>query len=127
MNGDMHYERVCFGIMPFGTKKITDEKGNAREVDFDKIYEKVFVPAISAVLPATEDGGTLEARRTDQDFFAGDISQEMFEYLEYSRIALTDITGLNANVFYELGVRHPAREAGTAISRQLAVPTASRC
>ncbi len=121
MNGDMPYERVCFVIMPFGTKKITDEKGNVREVDFDEIYQKVFVPAISAVpLPAPEGGGALEAHRTDQDFFAGDISQEMFEYLEYSRIALTDITGLNPNVFYELGVRHRAREAGTVIFRQLA-------
>ena len=105
--------------MPFGKKTVTDDKGNLRTVDFDAIYQTVFVPAIRAVtLPAPETGA-LEPRRTDQDFFTGDISQEMFEYLEYSRIALTDITGLNANVFYELGVRHRAREAGTAIFRQL--------
>jgi tetratricopeptide (TPR) repeat protein len=42
----------------------------------------------------------------------------MFEYLQWSRIALADITSLNANVMYEIGVRHAARESGTAIFRQ---------
>ena len=39
----------------------------------------------------------------------------MYRYLEYSRFVLADVTGQNANVFYELGVRHRARESGTAI------------
>jgi hypothetical protein len=38
------------------------------------------------------EGGTLEPRRTHQDFFTGDISSETFAYLEYSRLALADIT-----------------------------------
>jgi Flp pilus assembly protein TadD len=42
----------------------------------------------------------------------------MFQYLEYSRFALADISGLNFNVAYELGARHRAREYGTAIFRQ---------
>src|SRR3974377_636819 len=96
------YTRICFVIMPFGEKDVTDDKGNTQKVNFDKIYENVFVPAVSQVkMPVGEDGN-LEPHRTDKDFFSGDISQEMFEYLEYSRFALTDITGLNANVFYEL-------------------------
>jgi tetratricopeptide (TPR) repeat protein len=113
----MDYTRICFVIMPFGKKEVVDDKGERRMVDFDPIYANVFEPAIrEATLP---EGGALEPRRTDKDFFTGDISQEMFEYLEYSRIALADITGLNANVFYELGVRHRARQSGTAIFRQL--------
>src|SRR5438067_11230241 len=111
------YERFCFAIMPFGTKAVVDENGKARDVDFDSIYDHVFVPAIRATpLP---ERGTLGPRRTDKDFFTGDIGDEMFQYLEYSRIALTDITGVNPNVFYELGVRHRARQAGTAIFRQI--------
>lgn len=111
------YVNICFVIMPFGKKNVVDEKGAGRQVNFDTVYDEIFAPAIREVkLP---EGGRLEPRRTDQDFFAGDISQEMFEYLEYSRIALTDITGLNPNVFYELGVRHRARQSGTAIFRQL--------
>jgi tetratricopeptide (TPR) repeat protein len=112
MNGPaVDYSRICFVIMPFGMKKVGDVT-----VDFNSLYADIFVPAIGAVeLP---EGGKLDPHRTDQDFFAGDIQQDMFEYLEYSRFALADISGLNFNVAYELGVRHRAREAGTAIFRQ---------
>src|SRR5215831_19168392 len=105
------YNCICFVIMPFGKKKVDD-----KEVSFDDIYDNIFRPAIGAVtLP---EGGTLEPHRTDKDFFTGDIKQDMFEYLEYSRFALADISGLNFNVAYELGARHRARECGTAIFRQ---------
>jgi tetratricopeptide (TPR) repeat protein len=108
----MDYSRVCFAVMPFGTKTVTD-----KVINFDWIYETVFVPAIRAV--ALPEGGFLEPRRTDKDFLASDITVDMFQYLEYSRMVLVDITGLNANVFYELGVRHRARQSGTAILRQI--------
>jgi hypothetical protein len=108
----MDYSKACFVIMPFGKKPVANQK-----VDFDKLYDEIFVPAISAVpLP---EGGKLEPRRTDKDFFTGDIKFEMFQYLEYSRFALADISGLNFNVAYELGTRHRARESGTAIFRQI--------
>src|SRR5688500_3244569 len=111
------YTRTCFVIMPFNEKDVVNDKGVTRKVNFDVIYDGIVEPAIRAVtLP---EGGTLQARRTDKDFFASDISQDMFEYLEYSRIALTDLSGLNPNVMYELGVRHRARQAGTVIFRQL--------
>jgi tetratricopeptide (TPR) repeat protein len=105
------YTKICFVIMPFGIKPVGDQK-----VDFDRIYDGIFAPAIRDVrLP---EGAVLEPRRTDRDFFTGDIGQEMFEYLNHSRFALADITGLNANVMYEIGVRHAVRESGTAIFRQ---------
>jgi len=107
----MDYSKICFVIMPFGKKQVGDEL-----VDFDPLYADIFLPAIAAVdLP---EGGKLDPHRTDQDFFTGDIQLEMFQYLEYSRFALADISGLNFNVAYELGVRHRCREAGTAIFRQ---------
>jgi Flp pilus assembly protein TadD len=109
----MEYSKICFVIMPFGEKPVGD-----RTVNFDKLYDDIFVPAISVVpLPGAE-GGMLEPRRTDKDFFSGDIKLEMFQYLEYSRFAIADISGLNFNVAYELGARHRARESGTAIFRQ---------
>jgi hypothetical protein len=104
------YDKVCFVIMPFGEKPV----GNL-SVNFDRIYDDIFMPAINAVpLP---EGGTLQARRTDKDFFTGDIKYEMYRYLEYSRFALADISGLNFNVAYEMGARHRARAYGTAIFR----------
>ena len=111
------YDAICFVIMPFGKKKV-----GAKEVDFDRIYEDIFVPAVGAVTLPEGGGGPLVPRRTDKDFFAGDISREMFLYIEYSRFALADISGLNANVFYELGARHRVRESGTAIFRQTDAP-----
>ncbi len=112
---EIDYDKICFVIMPFNKKKVGD-----KEVDFDFIYQSIFKPAIESVdLP---EGGRLLPRRTDQDYFSGDISQEMWQYIEYSRFALADISGLNANVFYELGVRHRAHESGTAIFRQEAGP-----
>jgi tetratricopeptide (TPR) repeat protein len=113
--GEIDYTRICFVIMPFGKKTVGDG-----DVDFNDIYDRIFHPAISAVkLP---EGGMLEPHRTDKDFFTGDIKQDMFEYLEYSRFALADISGLNFNVAYELGTRHRARESGTAIFRQTLAP-----
>ena len=106
----MDYARICFVIMPFGSK----------EVPFDEVYDNVFVPAIAAVtLP---EGGALIPRRTDRDFFSGLIPQEMFEYIQFSRFAVADVSGLNPNVFYELGVRHSTRGSGTAVFRQAGAP-----
>jgi tetratricopeptide (TPR) repeat protein len=114
---NVEYTQICFVIMPFGKKKVGEE-----EVNFDFIYNEVFAPAIETTPLPEGDGLRLIPKRTDKDFFAGDISQEMFEYLEYSRFAMADISGLNANVFYELGVRHHAHEAGTAVFRQAGSP-----
>jgi len=108
------YAETCFVVMPFGTKK-----AGRRTIDFDAIYDRIFLPAIgNATLPG---GGKITARRTDKDFFTSDITTDMFRYLEYSRFVLCDITGLNPNVLYELGVRHRARQSGTAIFRQVDV------
>jgi tetratricopeptide (TPR) repeat protein len=107
---EINYDTICFVIMPFGEKPVGDHT-----VNFDTIYDNVFLPAINAVpLP---EGGMLHARRTDKDFFSGDIKYEMYRYLEYSRFALADISGLNFNVAYEIGARHRARASGTAIFR----------
>jgi tetratricopeptide (TPR) repeat protein len=112
----MDYTKYCFVIMPYKKKTVEITKDLEREVDFDAVYQTVFEPAIrEATLP---EGGHLEPRRCDRDQFASSIDQDMFEYLEYSRLAIVDITGLNANVMYELGVRHRARPTGTIIFRQ---------
>ena len=79
--------------MPFSKKKV----GN-KDVDFDRIYEAIYEPAKKdAVLP---EGGNLEPKCTYVDKFASAISQDMFEYILYSRIAFSDISGFNPNVFH---------------------------
>ncbi|MFL5807916.1 MAG: hypothetical protein ACJ749_00265, partial [Flavisolibacter sp.] len=113
--GEIDYSKICFVVMPFDKKKV-----DRKLIDFDKIYTGIFKPAIEAVdLP---EGGKLKARRTDQDYYTANIDTEMYQYLAYSRFALVDITGLNANVFYELGIRHNSNQNGTAIFRQTDKP-----
>ncbi len=121
-----NFTKICFVIMPFGKKEVifkynkkilffTIPLSKKVIINFNYIYDNIFKPAISRVnLP---EGGKLIPKRTDDDFFSADIGKEMFEYLEYSRMVFADITGLNANVFYELGIRHHARSNGTIIFR----------
>lgn len=104
-------ESTCFVIMPFGVKKVGE-----REVDFNVLYTDLFEPAINEVV--TPEKQRVKAVRTDMDAFSGSINQEMFEYIVYSRLAFADISGLNPNVFYELGARHSLQESGTVLFRQ---------
>lgn len=104
---------MCFVAIPYGTRAV----GSAgHQVDFDAIYRTVFEPAILRTdLP---EGGHLRAVRAKDSFFAGPIDDEMFSYIEYARFLVADVTTLNPNVLYELGVRHRARESGTALFQQ---------
>lgn len=129
MSGDaFDYAKLCFVIMPFGKKQITRPSKRAGRgsrtvtvtIDFDAIYREIFKPAIDSVtLP---EGGTLEARRADDDLLSGIIGREMYRYIEYARFTVADITTLGANVFLELGQRYRARESGTAVFRQIDAP-----
>ncbi|HEV2764226.1 MAG TPA: hypothetical protein VGV38_14680, partial [Pyrinomonadaceae bacterium] len=93
---------LCFVLMPFGRKK--DPSGGP-DINFDRIYE-------DAVRPAIEDAG-MEPIRADEERTGGIIHRAMFERLLLCDFAVADLTTANANVFYELGVRHAARPATT--------------
>ena len=105
----MDYTKICFVVMPFGTKPVGKHK-----VNFDRIYDEIFKPAINAV--ALPEGGKLKAARTDKDFFSGDIGQEMFQYLNARGSCWPTSPSLNPNVMYEIGVRHAARSRGAPFS-----------
>ena len=92
---------LCFVIMPFGRKP--DSAGSV--VDFDAVYRQLIVPAV------TKAG--LEPIRADEEAAGGIIQKPMFERLLLCDYAVADLTTANANVFYELGVRHTARPATT--------------
>lgn len=91
----------CFVLMPFGRK--TDETG--RSVDFDSIYGEIIEPAIAEA--------ELEPIRADEEIIGGIIHKPMFERLMLCDYAVADLTTANANVFYELGVRHGVRPYST--------------
>jgi tetratricopeptide (TPR) repeat protein len=89
--------------MPFGKKP-----GAAGAViDFDAVYKELIAPAIS------EAG--LEPLRADEEMTGGIIHKPMFERLILCEYAVADLTTANANVFYELGVRHAVRQWSTVL------------
>ena len=94
---------LCFVLMPFGKKP-----GAAGAViDFDAVYKELIAPAISEV--------GLEPLRADEEMTGGIIHKPMFERLILCEYALADLTTANANVFYELGVRHAVRQWSTVL------------
>lgn len=92
---------LCFVLMPFGKKR--DAKN--REIDFDLIYEQLIKSAIEAA--------EMEAIRADEEMVGGIIHKPMFERLLMCDYAIADLTAANANVFYELGVRHASKPYST--------------
>ena len=99
--------RVCFMVMPFGTKDTGAEPGKGpAKIDFNALWDK-------ALRPAIEDLGFLPVR-ADRD--AGSlIIQAMIERLAISDLVIADVTIPNANVYYEVGVRHAAKKAGCVL------------
>jgi hypothetical protein len=94
---------LCFVLMPFGRKPTSA----GAMVDFDAVYREVIAPAI-------EEAG-LEPIRADQELTGGLIHKPMYERLLLCEYAVADLTTANANVFYELGLRHAARPWSTVL------------
>ncbi|HRN55386.1 MAG TPA: TRAFs-binding domain-containing protein [Agriterribacter sp.] len=88
---------LCFVLMPFGVK--TD--GNKKEIDFNKVYD-------SFIKKAIEQAG-LSPIRADEEKGGGLIHKPMYERLLYCAFAVADLSFANANVFYELGIRHAVK------------------
>ena len=92
---------LCFVLMPFGKKK--DEEGKI--IDFDKIYNDFIKPSI--------ENSDLDPIRADEEQTGGIIHKAMYERLMLCEYAVADLSLLNANVFYELGIRHAIRPYST--------------
>ena len=94
---------LCFVLMPFGRKP--DAAG--RTVDFDSVYQELIAPAIAQA--------DMEPLRADEEMTGGIIHKPMFERLILCDYAVADLTTANANVFYELGLRHAVRKWSTVL------------
>jgi len=89
--------------MPFGRKPAA----SGASVDFDAVYADLIAPGIELA--------GLEPLRADQELSGGIIHKPMFERLILCEFAVADLTTANANVFYELGLRHAVRPASTLL------------
>jgi O-acetyl-ADP-ribose deacetylase (regulator of RNase III) len=96
---------TCFVIMPFGKRNDGEQP-----IDFDAIYKHIIKPAVLAA--------GLKSVRSDEILEAGWIHKKMIDHIYRAAVAIVDITTLNANVFWELGVRHALRSHATILIRK---------
>jgi tetratricopeptide (TPR) repeat protein len=78
-------------------------------IDFDRVQKELIDPALRQAEIA---GDT-----TQQFVEAGNIRVDMFEQLLLADLVIADISVHNANVFYELGIRHALRSRQTILIR----------
>lgn len=90
----------AFVVMPFGKKK----GGDGSLYDFNAIYSQLIKPALEVA--------GFEAFRADEETTSGDILTDMFQELLLADLCIADMSIDNANVFYELGIRHAFRKRG---------------
>ena len=104
-----------FVAMPFGIKSIErsispDENPHGNfitqkvQINFDRVWRRLLRPAL-------EQAGC-KPYRADEEPGAGDIRTDMYFELVTGEFVLADISTLNANVFYELGIRHGVSPRG---------------
>jgi tetratricopeptide (TPR) repeat protein len=100
----------AFVVMPFGSKDVPispDQPAGSRTVDFDELYRLLIAPALRRA--------NLVPFRADEEPAPGDIRTDMFFELVTGDVVVADISLLNANVFYELGIRHGVAERGVVM------------
>ena len=90
----------AFIVRPFGTKA---------GIDFENVQKYLIAPALAAV---DIQGGT-----TAPFLQAGNIREDMFQQLLVADVVIADISIHNANVFYELGIRHALQPMRTFMLR----------
>ncbi len=97
-------ELTCFVVIGFGTKT---DYATGRTLNLDATYEKLIKPAFDRV--------GIDCFRAIDVNVAGSIDKLMYHWLYHADFVVADLSTMNANVFYELGVRHAQRPNTTLI------------
>ena len=95
---------TCFVVTGFGNKT---DYATGRVLNLDKTYEQLVQPACDAV--------DVNCFRAIDANTAGSIDSIMYRWIYAADLVIADLSTLNANVFYELGVRHAQRPNTTII------------
>lgn len=90
-------KKTCFVIGPIG-----EPESDIRDWS-DKILECIVTPAVKAC-------GYKQPVRADKIAQSGLITIQIMQHLVRDDLVVADLTGPNANVYYELAVRHAARK-----------------
>lgn len=86
--------KTCFVVGPIGNE------GSAIRLEADWLLDEIIAPALKMV------GGFADPVRSDRQEQPGMIDAQMFAHLFDDDLVIADMTGLNANAFYEMGIRH---------------------
>src|ERR1044072_6564405 len=95
----------AFIVRPFGKKK--DLRGN--EIDFDAVEKNLIDPALTRL--------GVTGRTTGERVIQGTIREDMIQLLLTADLVVAALSIHNANVFYELGIRHALRDRHTFVLR----------
>jgi hypothetical protein len=93
----------AFIIRPFGTKE---------GIDFNRTEYELINPVLDRL--------RITGRTTGEILAAGSIRADLFERLLLADLVIADISIHNANVYYELGIRHAMRDRMTVLIRAIA-------
>lgn len=100
----------CFVITSFGKKEnLNDIKlkqkagtaGSVQEIDFDRIYDDLIKPAILQA--------GLEPLIESEEKSGGIIYKTMYEKIILCEFCIADLSNLNPNAYYELGMRYAVK------------------
>lgn len=95
----------AFVAMPYGKK--TDQQTGI-EIDCDLVFNKVYVPVLEDL--------DYRWRRSDRESDTGIVHIGMIEAIAKSDLVIADLATLNANVLYELGLRHALADKTTVLT-----------
>ncbi len=93
--------KSCFVIMPFG-------KDKDKQSFYTSVYESIICPAAAK---CHYDVNRVDTKPSN----VGNITKNIINDLVYSDIVIADLTEGNANVFYELGIRHALHKCSTIL------------
>ena len=102
--------KICYVSMAFGVKH---EAASGRTVDYERVYRELIKPAV-------EQAG-LAFQRAD-DFVGSLIHKDIAKAVITADVMLADVSSGNANVMYELGIRHALRRGATVLLTSTALP-----
>lgn len=101
---NINNEPICFVVMGYGRKFDYRHK---RYINLDETYNKIIEPAVKRA--------GFKCVRCDSDRHSGIIDLKMYQYLKNSEFVIADISTLNPNALYELGIRHGIRPYSTIL------------
>jgi len=95
---------TCFVIMGYGPKK---DYESGRTLDLDKTFENLIKPVFDSL--------NIKCFRAKDIRHTGIIEVPMYEWIFKADIVVADLSTLNSNALYELGVRHALKPSTTIV------------